>query len=240
MKAGLSIFFVLGFSNFLVAQFEIMPFMRWDTYPKFTYAINPVNSNEVKINGTSWGINIAYKLSLTKHLYIKPGLGYYRFSFNNIRQVNSQFGTSNSRVIEDYHPPGGITPGLIFSTDKYFYNTISGNIGIEKYVDLKKDIQIICGFAFSNFYAFNQNYHVTYPSPNGDNFKQTNNRYFGFSASINAGIQKKLKKFSFGPSLIIPIFDTWKKDDVFPQEENSKKRNKWFSGVGLGIQLNFP
>jgi hypothetical protein len=50
---------------------------------------------------------------------------------------------------------------------------------------------------------------------------------------------KKTDKIEIGPSLIVPVFDIWKQDVVFPEENSADSRTKWFSGIGLGISINF-
>ena len=226
------------FSQTTSRQIEINPYLRWDSYPKFVYAINPVNSNTVRIKGTSWGINAAYKFPVKNKLYLKAGLGYYRYSFNDIEQMNSLFGKSDNRII-DYIPPDPWAPAILYTTNKYWYNSIAATIGIEEHIDIAKGIQIICGVDIRNYYTFSQHYHIVYPSPQGTNYKQTANRYFGFSANLNAGLQKKIGKISIGPTIHLPIYDIWKQDEVFPQEENGKSRNKWFRGLGVGITCNY-
>ena len=86
-------------------QIELTPFLRWDKYPDFTYAINSATSNKVRIRGTSWGIDASYKFSFRRKLSLKAGLGYYRYSFDEINQVNSLFGYSNERIVEGYSKP---------------------------------------------------------------------------------------------------------------------------------------
>lgn len=239
MKIGL-----LGIATFLIInsafgqkpvnQIEINPYLRWDSYPAFVYAINPVNSNTVRIKGTSWGINAAYKFPVKNKLYIKIGLGYFKYSFNDIDQMNSLFGKSDNRII-DYIPSDPWAPAILYTTNKYWYNSITATIGVEKHIDITKSIQIICGADIRNYYTFSQHYHIVYPSPQGTNNKQTTNRHFGFSANLNAGLQKKIGRISIGPAIHLPIYDIWKQDEVFPKEKNSSSRNKWFRGFGIGI-----
>lgn len=157
---GLVLIFTL-FTNFLFgqkpnSQIEINPYFRWDSYPKFNYAINSVNTNTVKINSSSFGIDVAYKIPIRNRLYLKTGLGYYKYAFNKIDDVNSLFSNSpnNSRIVDGYIPPGNTTPSITFSTDKYWYNTISLNIGIERHINLQKKMLLILGANFSNYYTF--------------------------------------------------------------------------------------
>jgi hypothetical protein len=242
---GLVLIFSLC-TNFLFgqnpnSQIEINLYLRWDSYPKFNYAINSVSTNSVKINGCSFGIDFAYKIPIRNRLYLKTGLGYYKYAFNKIDDVNSLFNSSpdNSRIVDGYILPGNITPSIIFSTDRYWYNTISLNIGIERHINLQKKMLLVLGASFSKYYTFSQNYHITYPSPGGDNYKQKNGRYFGFGGKIHIGLQKQVKKTSLRPTIILPIYDSWKLDKMFPQEENSMSRNKWLSGFGIGMVCSY-
>ena len=237
--ASLLILSMTSIAQKRASQIEINPYFRWDWYPKFIYSINSVNSNTVKIIGKSFGINASYKISLKNRFYLKTGIGYYKYSFNKIDQNNSLFGKSNERVIEDYIPPGNITPSLIFSTSKYWYNSIAVNIGIEKHVELKKNIKIVLGSDISSYFTFSQIYHITYPYPNGDKYKPSKGRFFGNAAKINVGIQKQFKEITLGPTIILPVYDNWKQDKVFPQENNSKSRSKWWAGIGIGMSCNY-
>jgi hypothetical protein len=223
-------------------QIEINPYMRLDWYPEFSYSINPTNTYFVNIRGTGWGLNANYKLSVCKNLYLKAGVGYYRYSFNKIDSYNAQFGKGSARVI-DFPSPLYV----IFVTDKYCYNTLSTNIGIEKVFDFKKNWQISAGVTFTNYYTFSQSYHMTpdYPvGPPNHRYRLKNNRYFGLTSSIELGLIKKTKQISIGPALILPVYNMWKQDKVFPKNENSAEsnsdqRHKWFQGIGFGISCNY-
>ena len=219
-------------------QIEINPYLRWDSYPKFVYTINTVTSNTVKIKGTSWGIDAAYKFPFSNKFRLKTGFGYYKHSFNDVDQVNSLFGKNDNRII-DYTPSGPMSPSILYATNKYWYNSIVVTIGIEKYIDISKSLQLFYGVDIRNYYTFSQQYHIVYPVPEGTNYRRTDNRYFGFSANLNAGVRKKFGKTSIGPSIILPVYDIWKKDGVFPQEENNKSRKKWLKGFGVGISCNY-
>lgn len=247
MKTLFLIFYFSFFTNFLFGQenynqIEIKPYLNMDWYPKFSYSINPTNSYFVKIKGTGWGLNADYKLSVRKNLYLKAGVGYYRYSFNKIESYNIQFGKGSARVI-DFPSPLYV----IFVTDKYWYNTVSANIGIEKVFDVNKDWQISAGLSLTNYYTFSQTYHMTpdYPvGPPNHKYKLKNNRYFGLSSAIELGLLKKIKQINIGPVLILPVYDMWKQDNVFPKNENSAEsnsdeRHKWFRGIGFGINLNY-
>ena len=240
MKRFCFFFLFLCSSNCLFAQadrhqIEITPIVRMDWYPEFTYSINPVNSNKVKIKGESWGINTLYKFPV-KNLFFKSGIGYYRYSFNNIEQIISLLGKSNNRII-DYTLEGPAAPSIFFLTDKYWYNNIVLLIGVEKQILIKKNINLVTGLDINNHFTLSQFYHITYPVPGGTNYKKSDWRYFGFSANAQIAVHKKWNRMSVGPQLILPIYDSWKQDAVFPDETNSKFRNKWSRGIGIGINF---
>lgn len=221
-----------------VNQIEINPYFRTDCYPEFSYAINPIVSHKARIHGTSWGVDINYKISLPTNIKIKFGIGHYKYSFNKIHGLN-RFGESNSRLVERYTPPGPFTPSIFFSTDNYWYNAISLITGVEKEIELSKNCSLSAGVIIRNYFSYNQRYHITYPPPSGDLHKKEDFRYFGFSGSMSASITKRWKKFSTGPVLILPVFDYWKNDNIFFDETNSEGRNKWLRGFGVGISCTY-
>lgn len=232
----------LSISSHSIAQktkrsFEVNLYTRIDWYPEFSYAINPIRTNYVKIRGESYGLNVGYKFPLIPSLYLKPAIGYYRYAFNDIRNYNKSFGKSKSRNINF---PSSVD--ILYYTDNYWYNTIYGSIGIEKRFAAKKDLQIVTGINLNNYYTYLQGYHIIYDNPDDpitNPFKRKDNRIFGFSTNISAGVLKQVGKISIGPSLIIPVFNSWKQDNIFPGETNVNTRNKWLRGIGAGITLNF-
>lgn len=221
-------------------QIEIMTFKKWDSYPVFNYAMNEVNTNKVKIDGASLGITASYKYPIKNNLYLKGGLGYYQYSFNKINKEN-RFGKSDTRVI---HYPN--QRDIIFTTNKYWYNCLSTNIGLEQYFRITKTFQITTGVNFINYYTFSQHYNLSFNYPPEDNrFMQYNKRNFGFSIISSLGLLKSFGRLSLGPFVSAPIYEVWHKDPIFPSEipriaENlSSTRDKWFKGIGAGISLNY-
>ncbi|MBX2930814.1 MAG: hypothetical protein KF781_02570 [Chitinophagaceae bacterium] len=79
MKQLFLAFILVLVNSFSYAQkqktaIEIKPYMRWDWYPEFTYAINSISTYKTNITGTSWGIDAAYKIPIHKTIYLKAGL----------------------------------------------------------------------------------------------------------------------------------------------------------------------
>jgi hypothetical protein len=222
---------------------EIEPFIRWDKYPTFTNDINVIARYQLAIRGRSWGINTNYKIVDHKKRYFKFGLGYYRYSFNQIISTHRTFGEGDRRVID--YPT---TLGLVLVTDRYSYNTINMNLGIGNHIKLNKEMNLLFGANFKNHFTFSQYYHLPYDNsfiPQRElqiknNYKTFKKRYFGLGADLNIGILKSIGDLNIGPNLIIPVYDNWRQDDIFPTENNSASRNKWFSGIGVGIICNYP
>lgn len=231
-----------GYSQSMHKEIEIKPYIRFDKYPQFTNRVNSIAEYDLQIKGNSWGLSGAYKIPLIKDLLIKTGTGYYRYSFSKIVSKHRTFGEGNQRVI-DYPTTLGITLG----TDKYWYNTINIMLGLEKQFTINKNIQILTGINFNNHFTFSQHYHLPYdnsyiPQPElqiKNNYKTNDKRYFGLSSEFHFGVLKKLNKVYIGPSIIIPVFDLWKQDDIFPSENSNNNRQKWFNGIGVGFIINY-
>ncbi len=223
------------FGQKLSNQIEFTPFIRLDRYPKFSNVFNgPASTDYIIMKGISFGLYLAYKIPITRSVLLKPGIGYYKYSFNNIKKENTLFGKSTGRDI-NFVSPVYIT----FFTDKYRYNTIMANIGVEKIFNSKKNIQIVTGINWNNYFAISEYYHLVYNPEGSQDYLKNNKRYFGSSVYINISLLKKFQKVSIGPSLILPVFDNWKMDETFPEETNSSSRSKWLNGIGLGISFNY-
>jgi hypothetical protein len=231
---SLLIVFILtsnGYSQQYSSKIEVKPYIRLDWYPEFSYNVGGRPSTDyLTIEGTSFGIVSNYKLPVSNKLNLIAGIGFYNYSFNKLENINSIFGKGHARVI-DY--PSPLDP--IYTTDKYFYRTIFLNIGAERIFYLKNNTIFITGIELQNHYTISQGYHL---ASRNINFDTKEKRFFGHSILIMPSLLKRFQNFQIGPSLLIPVFDTWKKDKVFPGEIESENRNKWFRGIGLGISSN--
>lgn len=218
-----------------LTQIEIMPYIRWDNYPKFTYAINSITTNDVYIKGLSYGINAIYGKNLNENLKLKTGIGYYRYSFTKIRNINSSYGEGDGRVI-DY-------PYLdvIYSTNKYWYHTISLSLGAEKYYAIKDNFSLLFGVSVQYYHTFAQFYKIF----DKYDYKRSQSHGLGFAGTLHSGIAHKFNRTTIVPQLIIPIYDAWRKDAVFPgdvpdiKEDPSSWRDKWFNGFGIGCAIQY-
>ncbi|MBX2930813.1 MAG: hypothetical protein KF781_02565 [Chitinophagaceae bacterium] len=138
-------------------------------------------------------------------------------------------------------------PDVIFRTNKYWYHTVSANLGVEKQFLLSNNMQIVLDLNMSNYYTYSQYYRITYDYPTGppnNKYTRKDNRYFGFSATSSVGLLKTYNKITIGPVIILPIHDIWQKDGIFPEAWNvaenlSSQRNKWFKGIGAGISFQY-
>lgn len=215
---------------------EIAPYIRFDRYPPFTYAINTVTTNEVKLRSASFGISAAYKFPVTKNTWLKTGAGYYKYVFNRIKRT-SVYGQSNTRVV---NYPSMLD--LLFYTDKYAYNTWMLTAGAERQIPLSPQMQLVAGISINNYFTFSQQYHINYynaDNPIENDYKRTDGRSFGFSAMLQGGLRRSFGRFSLSPQLIVPVFDSWKQDEIFPGENNGHSRMKWFGGIGGSVAFSY-
>lgn len=231
------VFFVLFFFHESVRgqrernEIQVLPFIRADWFPEVSFNYGGrASTDRLKMNGLNTGVNVNYRHSLKKGIYLTGGFGYYKISFSNLKRENSVFGFSDSRPIE--YPS---TANFLYSTEKYHYSTMSVNIGVEKVYTLKNKAQLSAGLHLSNYFTFQQRYKIN----DEITYKRSNNGLFGQSVFLTMGIIKKLEKVKIVPQIMLPVFDIWRKDEVFLENE-SERRNKWLNGIGLGVQINYP
>jgi hypothetical protein len=215
-------------------EIEINPFLRYDNYPKFSSQYSERNSTDyLRMQGISYGVAISYKHFLKNNLFIKAGLGYYNYRFDELNNINSLWQVKTSSRTISYNSPLFIT----YATDRYHYNNLLVRLGIGKEFYLNKETHLITDLSVMPYYSFSQYYHLTSNPWDGNlNFHKNRAMLFGFSSTISIAITKQYKNFQIGPSLIIPVFDLWKKDLVFL--EGNGYRDKWVNGIGVGIVCN--
>lgn len=215
---------------------EIVPYYQYDSYPEFTYGGGPPTTQFVKIKGNSLGANAYYKTPVGRYLYVKFGVGYYRYSFNKMDNHTVTFGPNHSRGISY---PSDLY--VNYWTDKYWYNTALADVGIQRVIPLDKTMNLTAGVDFQNFFTFSQYYRITasYPTgPPNHRFTTKERRYFGFTAKLYAGMLFKIGRISIGPEVFVPLFSLWKQDVIFG-EDNSASRDKWIRGIGAGISCSY-
>ncbi len=233
ISSYLMLYFINVQSQQILGRIEIRPYVRCDWYPEFSYNIGGRPSTDyLKIEEISWGFNAYYRYPTKKGINFKGGLGYYKYSFTTLENYNTHFGSADARII--------IYPSFFqptYATNNYYYNNIAINLGIEKIIKLKNDLFIVSGIELNNYCTVSQAYHMTFQG--SQPYKNTSSRFFGHSVTINFSLLKQIKETQIGPILILPVFDNWKKDSIFPGENSSEYRNKWFNGIGFGISFNF-
>lgn len=218
---------------------EIYLYYNHDKYPEFRHHASPVSDDVINIKGNSFGIDIGYKFRVSKKIQLKPFLGYYRFSFNNIDNYVEAFNVHAKGRETTLTPPGIDFP---IATYKYFYYCLNIGISGERNILLKRYLIIAAGGAINNYITMYQKYFHKYndplfPTVNPHVSKRTD--YFGFRADAFAKIFVSFEKFRIGPIINLPIFTLWKKDSIFPGETNNGIRDKWLNGLGVGITANY-
>lgn len=208
---------------------EVQPYFRHDTYPAFTYAINPVTTNTVKMQGTSFGVLGSYGYGLSENMKAKIGIGYYRYSFNKINSFNSSYGEGNARVI--IYPVGDV----IYTTNKYWYHTLYLSGGLEKYIPLTKQIDLLLAGSIQYYRTFSQYYKIF----DTKSYEINDGKNMGLGGSVQVGLAYKISRYVIAPQFILPIYDQWHQDKVFPGEKNNDTRSKWIRGYGAAIGIQY-
>lgn len=207
-------------------QFEIMPYVRFDKYSAFSY--NFIDRNSLSMKGISYGLSTNYKYAIANWVDLIGGIGYYRYSFNKLTNINSSFGEGHSRSIIF---PSRAQP--LYSTDAYYYHTVSLNIGFGKNFVLGKKNWLSSSVIGSNYFTFRQAYKIEETLT----YKSSKTKSFAQSLIVKAGLLRQLGSIRIGPSLLVPVYNSWLKDEVF-LENPSEKREKWLMGWGAGIDIN--
>jgi hypothetical protein len=243
MKKLLLIFLTFVLPLFVKAQskkafIEINPYTQLDWYPSFTHAFGTGPAVEhIKLSGASRGILINYKLPVTESIYLKPGIGYHKFSVDQISRARE--GRESSSVRRINYVMGDYGLDIPYYTDQYHYNTVNVNLAVERHFDIKNNWQIISSVYTHHFFALSQNYRLTHNPRGSLDYKKTKTGYFGSSLGITGSLTKRFKRLSIGPSIQIPVYGRWKTDDTFTDEMKSASRGKWFKGVGFGASVNY-
>jgi len=231
----LSSLYLSSFGQKMHGVIELNPYIRYDTYPEFSDTGNPLSGNYTNLKGVSYGINANYKRAIKNEYKLLIGLGYYKQIFNKIEIRNTRRSDEvNVRVI-GYPSP----LYMLFYTDKYWYNCIANNIGIEKDINLKNDLLISIVVSANNYFTYSQYYHLINNPEGSLDYKKKEFKYLGLSVTSQISIQKRINSISIGPNLILPLFDIWRTDDTFPYEASSGSRSKWLRGIGFGISINY-
>ena len=185
--------------------------------------------NSLKLNGTSTGLDLGFKMLLKKHWFVKPHVGYYKFNIDKIinhRIPSRATDPSNYRPI-DYSFDSLL---ILYGTSKYHYNNISLSFAFGRIISLKNDFSLTTDFNFTYLHSFSQHYEVK------EGYTTSDNRNFGYLIDYRIGLEKKLKKIYLAPALIVPVYKKWKQDIVF-KENPDKTIDKWFGGCGVSVTI---
>lgn len=185
--------------------------------------------NDLKLYGTSIGVDLGYKRVLNGAWFIKPSIGYYRFTVDKItnNRIPARPNDPTSYRPIDYRPD---SLPIGYSTSKYYYNNIAFGLAFGKDFYLNKNLSLTTDLAFTYLTTFSQHYKV------GSGYTTTNNKSLGYLFDYRIGVQKELKKLYLTANLILPLYKEWKQDQVF-LENPSNKVDTWFGGYGLALTL---
>ncbi|HEV8079675.1 MAG TPA: hypothetical protein VGP43_03110 [Chitinophagaceae bacterium] len=185
--------------------------------------------NTLQLYGTSIGFDIGYKQILKGSWFVRPSIGFYKFSVDKITnyRIPARPNDPASYRPIDYRPDS--TP-LGYSTSKYHYKNFSLGIAVGKGFSLNKNFALTTDLNFTYLATFSQHYKIE------KGYTTTNNKRLGYLVDYNVGVQKEFRNIYLASCLIIPIYKKWKNDAVFLENPNDKV-DIWFGGYGLSFTV---
>ncbi len=218
------------------ARIEITQYFNIDKYPEFRVPVNPTYDHIISIKGVSWGMDVGYRMNVFRNIYIKPFVGFYRFSFNKIDNYNELFNT-HAKARHITSPPGPVF--WTYSTDRYFYKCVNIGLSAENEFVKEKYLSFSGGLLINNYLTFSQKYFLTEnPNQIENPRKRSRTDFWGFRLDVFAKFSIPVNKFLVGPVVSLPVYTMWKTDSEFPYESNSDTRTKWIKGGGMGISIS--
>lgn len=206
---------------------------RYDKHADYTTRFGDRSyTNDTKLWGKSFGVNVNFVRSLHKHLTGKVGIGYYSLGIDKIRQTTPFNIIATGRNI-NYRHPSGILP--LFSTKKYHYDNLSFTLGLAYEKPIAKKVDLLIGGDVNYFCTFSQLYHITYEDIR---YRTNNSRNLGFAANIFLGLLRRFQKdkYYLSPKIVVPIYQQLHGDEAF-EEDQSVTMQKWFNGLGISLAI---
>jgi hypothetical protein len=176
----------------------------------------------VKGKGSSVGINLLYKHSLRKQIQILAGSGFYNYKFNIHRGFNYSLDTITN---------------FGYSTKDYAYKCIPLTLGANYDNSIGNKSKLNIGLSYTHFVGLTESYTPSSAPPTGGAIEK--NSQSNFSADeilIKPGFERKFNKVFIGIELRVPLWERWKKDDMFKENE-SGYNFKSFNGIGIGLSI---
>ncbi len=242
MKAVILLITVLLPGSCLFAQskrnaIEFTPYIRYINYG--TVADGSLGSpvfTTLSVKGTGYGLNADYVRRIGAGWQARIGIGYYRYSFDDLENRDPRPSVDRYPARSFDHP----LPGALVYTDKYWYNTLTAQLGGERLFAFKNGLVLSVGLAVQSYYTYSQLFQVYDPAgapSNTPDYKRKEGRFFGFSVNSNITLTKNIGNVYLGPKLLLPLFDQWRQDAIFGEIGSS--RHKWRSGIGGGITAGY-
>lgn len=209
---------------------ELTAQIRREQQANYTTRFGTVSyQNALQLYGTSIGFDIGYKQIRNNGWFVRPSIGYYKFSVDKI--INDQLPARANDPAS--HRPINYRPDSIplgYSTSKYHYNNLALAIAFGKVFPMSKNFSLITDLGFTYLISFSQHYKV------GKGYRTTNTRNLGYLFDYRVGFQKEVRNLYLATNLIIPFYKEWKKDAVF-LENSTDKVSDWFGGYGLSFTI---
>jgi hypothetical protein len=227
----LLLFTCIVYSQTLKKQsLELTAQIRREMLADYTTQFGTVSyQNALQLYGTSFGFDLGYKRTCKGDWFIKPSIGYHKFTVDKI---------TNNRIPARPNDPSRYRPidyrtdsiPIGYSTSKYHYNNIAFGIAFGKAFYLNNNLSLATDFAFTYLTTFSQHYKVR----NG--YTTTNNKRLGYLIDYRIGVQREFKNLFLTTNFTLPLYKQWRQDKVFLENPDSKV-DTWFGGYGLALTI---
>lgn len=214
---------------------EISLYSRYDKHADYITRFGDRSfTDAVKLWGVSHGLQFYYWQPIIKRLKAGVGIGYSQLGINKVRATSPRASNVQARMI-DYTFPSGIKPAV--STSKYHYHNLTLSTGLKYEHSISEKLFLTAAADLNYIYTFSQQYRIPWASSN-IKYKTSNSKQLGFNVNASLGILKKVlnDRYYVNPSLILPLYQQLKGDEVFKENENVKM-TKNFNGAGISITV---
>ena len=184
-----------------VNKIEVSTPIVWNNSNGIYYSLG--NKQKPMGKSVSYGLDVNYIRTIYKGIFIKPGIGYFKQSFN----INRPFSFDGDTITK-----------LLYYTKNYKYDCIRLSIGIGKIFSIKKKLSITSLVSVNLLNTVRQTYKPDRFSGLEHKKKQINNKKFVIGSNINliGGIGYRVsKKIGIGTEIIFPMNTKWKDDKIF-------------------------
>ena len=189
-------------------------------------------AKDITGEAVSSGLNLNYSRTIYKNLFGRIGVGIFKQKFGIVRPF-------------DFDETGGTSTNILYSTKYYSYSNFNyfGSLGYNW--DLKKHyaVRLLASYNFFDTYRqeFRHDFATSYSIYGHTNPQIREKNYkFGTSIFVQPSIKKDINKnFGIELSLVLPVYNKWRKDIIFREDMNEFYGSNFSIGGILNLIYKF-